>query len=300
MAYSTETLPRDNTRKAHEMRRWFVASLFVIPFGVAYLIFFIYPSIRVMQLSFTDADIAGVGNGVGFANYIKLLNDPDFWSSLWHTVYFILLTVIPNTALGFLFALMVVRLKHLRSWVMGAFFLPNILPVGVVTRIWQWILNSNFGVFNTVFHTNIAWFQDTTFAMPAVALVTIWWTVGFNMLLFVAAIQNIPREYYEAAALDGADGYQMFFYITWPSVWPVTSLVLVLQLIAQFKIFDQVYLLTGGGPYDTTKVLLLQMYQEAFQKQHAGYSSAIGVVLLVIIIVASAIQNRLLNRSRST
>lgn len=300
MAYSTTTLSSKGARNPHTMRRWLVASLFVLPFFLVYLIFLIYPTFRVFQLSFTDSDIAGVGGYIGIANYAKLINDPDFWSSLWHTAYFILLTVVPNTLLGFAFALMVVRLRRLSNFVMAAFFLPNMLPVGVVRNIWLWILNSNFGIFNTVFHSTVAWFQDPGFAMPAVAFITIWWSVGFNMLLFVAAIQNIPKEYYEAAALDGADGWQMFFYITWPSVWPVTSLVLVLQLIAQFKIFDQVYLLTNGGPYDTTRVLLLQLYQEAFQKQHGGYASAIAVVLLFVIVVASLIQNKLLGNSRST
>jgi multiple sugar transport system permease protein len=294
------TLNAQGARNPHTLRRWLIASLFVIPFGLVYIVFLIYPTLRVFQLSFTNSDIAGVGSFIGGANYLKLVNDPNFWSSLWHTVYFILLTVVPNTMLGFIFALMVVRLRRLSNLVMAAFFLPNMLPVGVVTSVWRWILNSNFGIFNTVFHGTIAWFEDPAFAMPAVAFITIWWTVGFNMLLFVAAIQNIPKEYYEAAALDGADGGQMFRYITWPSVWPVTSLVLVLQLIAQFKIFDQVYLLTGGGPYDTTKVLLLQLYQEAFQKQNGGYASAIAVVLLLVIVVASLIQNKLLGSSRST
>lgn len=299
MAYST-TLSSKGMRNPHTVRRWLVAALFVIPFALVYLVFLIYPTLRVFQLSFTDSDIAGVGSYIGGSNYVKLVGDSNFWSSLWHTVYFILLTVVPNTLLGFVFALMVVRLKRLRNFVMAAFFIPNMLPVGVVTSVWRWILNSNFGIFNTVFHTQIAWFDEPALAMPAVAFITIWWTVGFNMLLFVAAIQNIPKEYYEAASLDGADGWQMFFYITWPSVWPVTSLVLVLQLIAQFKIFDQVYLLTGGGPYDSTRVLLMQLYQEAFQKQHGGYAAAIAVVLLLVIVVASLIQNKLLGSSRSS
>ncbi len=299
MEYTTQQTQRARNKNAYMVQRWLVAGLLISPFAVAYVLFLIYPSLRVLQLSFTDADIAGIGKYIGFENYANLLNDPDFWASVWHTVYFTLLTVIPNTAFGFVFALMVVRLKRMQNLMLAAFFLPNILPVSVVTTVWLWILDPNFGILNSVFKTGINWFQDPAYAMPTVAFVTIWWTVGFNMLLFVAALKSIPKEYYEAASLDGADSFQMFRYITWPSAWPVTSLVLVLQLIAQFKIFDQVYLLTQGGPFDSTRVLLLELYQQAFQQQKGGYASSIAVVLLVIIVVASLIQNRLLNRSRS-
>ena len=299
MEYTTQQTQPQRNKNAYMVQRWLVAGLLIAPFAVAYVLFLIYPSLRVLQLSFTNADIAGIGKYIGFENYANLLNDPDFWASVWHTVYFTLLTVIPNTAFGFVFALMVVRLKRMQNLMLAAFFLPNILPVSVVTTVWLWILDPNFGILNSVFKTGINWFQDPAYAMPTVAFVTIWWTVGFNMLLFVAALKSIPKEFYEAASLDGADSFQMFRYITWPSAWPVTSLVLVLQLIAQFKIFDQVYLLTQGGPFDSTRVLLLELYQQAFQQQKGGYASSIAVVLLVIIVVASLIQNRLLNRSRS-
>jgi multiple sugar transport system permease protein len=135
--------------------------------------------------------------------------------------------------------------------------------------------------------------------MPAVAVVTIWWTVGFNMLLFIAGLQNIPHDLYEAAAIDGANGFQRFINITCPLIWPVASLVLVLQLIAQFKIFDQVYLLTGGGPYNSTLVVLLYMYRQAFQQNRGGYASAVAIMLVIIIILVSAVQVRLLRFRRS-
>ncbi|WP_412026713.1 carbohydrate ABC transporter permease [Deinococcus yunweiensis] len=277
-------------------RRWLTAALMVAPFVLLYLLFLIYPSLRVIQLSFTNADLTGSGTGVGLANYVKLFGEPTFWTALQGTLYFILLTVVPNTLVGLGLALLIMRLKKLRNVVMAAFFLPFVLPVSVVTLIWNWVLDSNFGLFNTLTGSTVAWFQDPVWAMPAVALVTIWWTVGFNVLLFIAGLQNIPADIYEAASLDGAAGWRMFRSITWPNLWPVTSLILLLQLIAQFKIFDQVYLLTGGGPFDKTLVLLLYSYREGFQQQHGGYASAIGVVLMVIILLASGVQNRVLNR----
>ena len=273
--------------------------VFVAPFLFFYGVFLIYPAIQVCYLSLTNSDIAGQGGFVGLRNYIELMRDQDFWASVWHTLYFIVLTVVPNTAVGFFLALLVIRLKRLRLPILSAFFLPFVLPVSVVTTASLWILDTNFGIINYLFGTSIAWFQDPIWAMPAVAAVTIWWTVGFNMLLFIAGLQNISPDLYEAAALDGANALQQFINITCPLIWPVASLVLVLQLIAQFKIFDQVYLLTQGGPYNSTVVVLLYMYRQAFQLNRGGYASAVAIVLVVIMLMISAIQFRLLQGSRT-
>ena len=193
---------------------------------------------------------------------------------------------------------MIARLSRLRLAVLSSFFLPYVLPVSVVTTAAIWILDANFGIVNYIFNSQVAWFGDPTFAMPGVAFVTVWWTVGFNMLLFIAGLQNIASELYEAAALDGASGFQRFLYITCPLIWPVASLVLILQLILQFKIFDQVYLLTRGGPYNSTIVVLFYMYSEAFQLNRGGYGATIAVVLVAIIIAVSAAQFRLLKIHR--
>jgi multiple sugar transport system permease protein len=273
--------------------------VFVAPFLFFYGVFLIYPAIQVCYLSLTNSDIAGQGGFVGLQNYVELMRDQDFWASVWHTLYFIVLTVAPNTAVGFFLALLVVRLKRLRLPILSAFFLPFVLPVSVVTTASLWILDTNFGIINYLFGTSIAWFQDPIWAMPAVAAVTIWWTVGFNMLLFIAGLQNISPDLYEAAALDGANALQRFISITCPLIWPVTSLVLVLQLIAQFKIFDQVYLLTQGGPYNSTVVVLLYMYRQAFQLNRGGYASAVAIVLVVIMLLISALQFRLLQGGRT-
>ena len=269
---------------------WLTALLMITPFVLVYFLFFIYPAAKVIQLSFTNASISGVGDFIGVANYQRLLQDSLFWKSLKNTGYFVLLTVVPCTALALIFALMVVRLGRLKSFVMAAFFLPYILPVSVVTLIWQWLLDNRFGIVNQVFGTRIAWFQDPTWAMPAVALVTVWWVVGFSMLLFIAGLQGIGKEYYEAAAIDGATSFQIFRSITWPLLWPITTLVLTLQLIAQLKIFAQIYILTAGGPFNSTIVVLQYMYRTAFQQFNAGYASTIAMVLFIIILMASLIQ----------
>src|SRR6516225_7005712 len=288
-----------NGNRTSQGRGWRTAWPFVVPFLFFYGLFLIYPAIQVGLLSFTNSDLAGRGQFVGIANYLELARDRGFWESVWHTLYFILLTVVPNTAVGFFFALLVVRLGRLRLAVLSAFFLPYILPVSVVTTAAIWILDANFGIVSYIFNSQIAWFADPTFAMPGVASVTIWWTVGFNMLLFIAGLQNIPAELYEASALDGANGVQRFLFITCPLIWPVASLVLILQLILQFKIFDQVYLLTHGGPYNSTVVVLLYMYQKAFQQGRGGYAAAVAIALVVIITVVSVLQFRLLRLGKS-
>jgi multiple sugar transport system permease protein len=281
------------------IRRRLAPWLFVLPFFSLYVLFLAYPALRVCYLSLTNSDIAGQGNFVGAANYLTLFQDRDFWASVIHTGYFVLLTVVPNTLVGFLLALLVVRLKRLRLFVLGCFFLPFILPVSVVYDTAIWVLDSNFGIVNLLAGSNISWFQDPVLAMPAVAGVTIWWTVGLNMLLFIAGLQNIPQEYYEAAALDGAGAFQRFISITCPLIWPVASLVLLLQLILQFKIFDQVYLLTLGGPFNSTVVVLLYMYRQGFQQGHGGYAATIALMLVLIIIVVSLIQFRVLRIRRT-
>lgn len=288
-------LAEPNGPQKKRKRNSWIAYAFVGPFLLFYVLFLIYPALRVVYLSLTNSDIAGQGHFTGLANYHELIFDQEFWVAVGHTVYFVVLTVVPNTAVGFSLALLVLRLKRLRLPILSALFLPYVLPVSVVTNcIALWMLDANFGIVNNLLGTNTAWFGDAGFAMPGVALVTIWWTVGFNMLLFIAGLQNIPVEYYEAAALDGANGFQRFLFVTCPLIWPVASLVLILQLIAQFKIFDQVYLLTFGGPSNATTVVLLYMYREAFQQGRGGYASAVAMALVVIIVVVSLVQSRLL------
>ena len=282
---------------------WRDALLLVAPFTILYIIFFLYPTARVFQLSFTNAPLIGDFQYVGFANYERLLNDGLFQRSVRNTLYFVSLSVVPNTFVGLLLALMVVRLKKLRAPILAAFFLPFMLPVSVVTLIWEWQLDNNYGILQSIlaYFNNgrpLAVFRNPDWAMPMVALVTVWWTVGFNMLLFIAGLQSISKEYYEAAALDGATTFDIFRYITWPLLWPITALVLTLQLIAQLKIFDQVYLLTGGGPFNSTIVMLQYVYREAFQQFRGGYASTVSVTLFVMIFVLSILQFAFLRGNR--
>ena len=205
----------------------------------------------------------------------------------------------PTTALALGMALLVNNLKgRWQAFVLALFFLPYILPVSVVTQIWIWMTDFQFGVVQPIIALftgePVSVFRNPFWVMPTIAFVTIWWVNGFNVLLFIAGLRNIPPELYEAAAIDGATRRQRFFKITWPLLWPITVLVLTLQLILQLKIFDQVYLLSQGGPFNTSYVPLLLVYREAFQLNHGGYASAVALVIFVMILVVSVLQFQLL------
>lgn len=282
-----------------------IALSMVTPFIVVFVTFFLYPLIEMVRISFTDAPLIGDGDWVGFANYAKLLSDRLFVTSLKNNGYFVLLTVVPTTVIALMIALAVSRLSGVKQTIaMSLFFLPYVLPVSVVTEIWAWMLDLQFGILQPVISLiagkPVAVFKNPYWVMPMVAVVTIWWTNGFNVLLFIAGLRNIPTELYEAASLDGATTWQRFWRVTWPLLWPVTALILTLQLILQLKIFDQIYLLSGGGPFNSSFVLLLTVYREAFQLNNGGYASAVATVLFLLIVTVSILQFQLLRIRRNS
>ena len=282
--------------RRHEM---IAAAVLVAPFVVIYGWMFIWPTIQMVRLSFTDAPLIGEGQWIGWANYQKMWGDRVFHNAVWNTAYFVLLTVIPGTAVALLIALMVSRLRGwLQSIILAFFFLPFILPVTVVYVIWDWLTNVQFGLLQTVIEPimgrPINVWRTLPWFMPGVAIITIWWTNGFSILLFLAGLRNIPRELYEAAALDGATGWQMFTRITWPLIWPITVLCLTIQLILQLKIFDQVYLFAQGGRTQSTMVLVQYIYENAFIKNQGGYAAAAAVMLFVLVAGMSVLQFQLL------
>lgn len=271
------------------------ALVLLTPFVAIYGLLFVYPLIKMIVLSFTKSPLIGDGDWVGFANYIKLFKDRLFSVAVWNTLYFVLLSVIPSTILGLFIAMGVNRLKGwTQSAVLAAFFLPYILPVSVVYRIWGWMLDAQFGILQ--YPIELLWgervpvFRTLPLFMPAVAFITIWWLVGFNVLLYIAGLRNISAEIYEAAELDGATRFQTFRRITWPLVWPITVLVATIQLILQLKIFDQLYLFGQGGRTDAVLSLVWLVYRDAFQKNQGGYGATIAVVLFALIVGVSVLQ----------
>ncbi len=275
------------------------ALILIAPFVIVYAVLFIYPTVKMIAMTFTDAPLIGAGNWVGLKNYYRLFSDRLFSVAIWNTFYFVLLSVIPSTLLGLLIALAVNRLKGwMQSAVLAAFFLPYILPVSVVYRIWNWLLDSQFGLFQypIAYFTgqNIPIFRTLPLFMPTVAWVTVWWLVGFNVLLFIAGLRNISSEIYEASELDGATRWQQFTRITWPLIWPITVLVATIQLILQLKIFDQIYLFAIGGRNDPTMAMVQMIYRSAFQRNQGGYGATVALVLFAIIVIVSVLQYQLL------
>ena len=280
-----------------------VALILVAPFVAIYGLAFIYPTIQMFLLSFTDAPLIGQGEYVGVENYTRLPGDRRFQTALWNTGYFVALSVIPGTLVAMAIALAVDRLRgRLQSLVLALFFLPYILPVSVVYLIWDWTLNFQFGIamhlFDALGIQRVPIFKSTTWFMPAVAFVTVWWTCGFSILLFLAGLRAIPAEIYEAAALDNAGRWTTFRRVTWPLIWPITALVLTIQLILQLKIFDQVYLFSTGGRPNDNLVLVYYIFQRAFQSDQGGRAAAIAVVLFAVVVIVSVFNFQLVRMSR--
>lgn len=280
-----------------------VAFALIAPFVAIYGLVFVYPTVKLFMISFTDAPLIGPGQYVGLQNYTRLLNDGHFNTAFWNTAYFVALTVLPGTAVAFAIALSVSRLAgRLQALVLALFFLPYILPVSVVYLIWDWTLNYQFGiamyVFDLIGIARVPIFKTTAWFMPAVGFVTIWWTAGFSILLFLAGLRAIPGEIYEAAALDNAGRWATFRSVTWPLMWPITALVITIQLILQLKIFDQVYLFSTGGRPNDNLVLVYYVFQRAFQSDQGGRAAAVAVVLFAIVIIVSVLNFQLTRLSK--
>jgi multiple sugar transport system permease protein len=286
IALPAAAAPADGGVRRDTLPAW----LLLAPFLVVFLLFFAVPALETLWLSLTESSLTRTSAFVGLANYHTLLNDPAFWDSVGNTFYFSLLTVVPLCVVGLVMALLVDRFTRFQGLLQGAFFLPYVLPISVMTLIADWMLQPSSGVVNHVLGGERAWLADPVWALPMVAIGTVWWTVGFNMLLFLAGLRNIPKELYEAAALDGASGFTLFRAITWPSLRPVAATAVLLQLIASLKVFGQTYILTSGGPFNTTRVALHYMYETAFTQSDAGYAAAIAMAFVAIVIMLSLLQ----------
>lgn len=283
-------MPRDTPRMGKpKVKTENLAALpLVVPFVIIYLTLFIYPTLQMLAMSFTDSALTTTGGWVGFENYEKLLRDRNFWASVLNTAYFVALTVVPGTLIGLGLAMVVNQLKG--GWqavALAAFFIPYILPVSTVTTIAFGLTNIDGGPLGGFAYsrngTLIPVWRNATLFMPAVAVLTIWWTVGFSVLVFLAGLRALPHEIYEAAKIDGAGRWARFRNLTWPLIWPITTLVLTLQLILQIRVFDQVYLMASQGRSRSTMVLVQYIYSVAFQQNQAGYASTVAVAMFVIV-----------------
>jgi multiple sugar transport system permease protein len=236
---------------------------------------------------------SGLGSFAGFRNYSEALQSSEFWESLWHTIWFTILTTPPLVVLALVFALLTERVRRGRWFFRLAFFLPYVLPSAVVALIWMWLYTPELGLANkittTFGFTAPNWLGDPNWAMISLAITTVWWTLGFNFVLYLAGLQDIPRDLYEASSIDGAGPWQQIRRITVPLLWRTTALVVVLQIIASLKVFDQMYIMTSGGPNFSTRSALQYVYDVGFTNYRTGYAAAASTLFFVVVLAISTV-----------
>jgi multiple sugar transport system permease protein len=276
------------------------------PFFVVYFLFLLWPVLAAAWSSlFSDSLAGGSDAWRGLGNYGELLKDSDFWAAMWHTLWFTILSTPPLVILSLALALLVNRVARGQWLFRLAFFAPYVLPVSVVVLIWNWLYQPGFGLINGYLtklgFAEVNWLGAEGTAMVSVVIATVWWTAGFNFVLFLAGLQEIPKELYEAAAIDGATPWQQIRRITLPLLLPTTLLVVVLQIIASLKVFDQIYLLLQGGPNFSTRPAIQYIYENGFTQFRTGYASAMSFVFFLSIVAVSVLlfyAVRRLQRSR--
>ncbi|MBD2167277.1 sugar ABC transporter permease [Calothrix membranacea FACHB-236] len=272
------------------------AWVFLTPALILLGLFIIWPIAYLFYLSFTAGSFTSKGTYlVGLKNYWRLLFNSDFWQVLLNTAYFTIATVIPSLVIPLGLAVLLNRSLALRGLIRSAYFLPSIISLVAAGLGFRWLFQTTGpvnGFLNIFGIPSIPWLGDTFWAMPVLILLSIWKQLGFNMVVFLAGLQAIPPSRYEAAELDGADGWQQFWHITLPGLRPTLIFAIVTTAIFTLRSFEQVYVITGGGPLNSTNLLVYYIYQEAFGQFDFGYAAAAATVLLAITLVLVYLQLR--------
>ena len=267
---------------------------FIAPQIFGLLAFSLIPVVYAFVLSLMKWDGLGAREFTGLANFRDQFADPNFRGALSHTFLYTIIAVPGGVVSSLLLALAVNRVRG-KTFYRTIIFLPTITSSVAVSMVWLWLLNGDFGVINVYLREWFAldppnWLVDTTWVIPAIALVSIWAGLGFNMVIFLAGIQGIPASYLEAAQIDGASKFRQFFNITLPLLSPTTFFVTIISIIASFQVFDMVYVMTGGGPGRASSTFVFHIYQLAFIDFTFGLSAAAAVVLFAIIMAVTLIQ----------
>lgn len=264
--------------------------IFILPALLGTIIFIIIPVICSFGLSFAKWDLLNSIQFVGFLNYTELFKDGLFYKILLNTIVFALATSILGVIIPLILASILNSKIRGSEFYKTAYFLPFITPMVVVGIVWAWIFDPNIGLLNQVLHIHINWLYDSKFAMPALIIVSVWKLIGYNMIIFLSSLSAISQSMFEAAKIDGANAYQTFKNVTIPLLSPTIFFVVIVTAISSFQVFDLIYLMTEGGPFDSTNVLVYAIYKNAFEYFDVGKASAIAYVLFVIILVLTLIQ----------
>jgi multiple sugar transport system permease protein len=282
-----------------------VGMLMAAPASLLLLIFFFIPVVLSFALAFTNARLISPRPPriVGFDNFVTLFSDSLFWTSLRNTLYFAVIVVPVQAGLALALALLVNAKLRGTNFFRTIYFLPVVTSIVVVSLLWRFIYQPD-GLLNHLieavtfghFH-GTDWLGNPSTAMPAVILMSIWQAVGFHMIIWLSGLQTIPGELYEAAALDGASGWQLFRHITWPSLYATRTFILITITIAAFSLFSQIKVMTDGGPLDATSTVVFMAVRTGYEQQSTGYAAAISLVFFVLVLAVSMVQ-RFLTRDK--
>lgn len=268
----------------------FTGWIFILPALIGTLIFIVIPVICSFGLSFAKWDLLNPIQFAGLNNYKEIFSDALFYKILWNTIVFALSTSIFGVIIPLILACILNSKIRGAEFYKTAYFLPFITPMVVIGVVWEWIFDPNIGFLNHILHVHINWLYDTHYAMPALIIVSVWKLIGYNMLIFLTGLSGIPQSLFEAAKIDGATPFQTFKNVTVPMLSPTIFFVVIITAISSFQVFDLIYLMTQGGPFDSTNVLVYAIYKNAFEYFNAGKASAIAYVLFMIILVLTLIQ----------
>lgn len=277
------------------MKKW-TPYLLVSPYILHFAVFVAFPVVFSVVLTFHSWNIISPMQYVGLTNYEHLLKDRLFWQAVWNTVRFLIVHIPLQLVVALLLAELLNRTVRGLAFFRAAFFLPVIVSGVVVTVLWQQLLSFNSGVLNRMLITlslpRVAWLDDPAVAMYSIAVMATWKNVGLYVILFLVGLQSVPTQYYEAADLEGATEWQKFRHITLPMINPTIFTVVVLSTIGGFSLFVEPYIMTGGGPMNTTLSAVMYIYRQAFQYYHMGYSATLGFCFALIILFVVVIQRR--------
>jgi len=271
------------------LRYHLTAYLFIAPIVILFGIFRVYPSIQTLAYSFFRVELLrGRFTFIGFDNFFDLLSDKIFLKAVVNTLIYVI-SIVPISA-GLALTLAVLFNTHfrLKEFFKAIYFAPMVTSTVAAAMVWLWLYNPQFGLFNVIlklFGLPVQpWLMSSHQALPSIIIFSIWKSLGYNLIIYIAGLQAIPDVYYEAARIDGAGSVQQFFKITLPLLTPTTAFIFIYNSILSFQVFDQVFVLTGGGPAYATTVVVLELYQQAFLKYRFGYASAMAMVLFLFIL----------------
>lgn len=267
--------------------------LFIIPTMAGLIILNIYPMLDTIRQSFYKTGDFGKGNVfVGLSNYKKVLGDSEVWQALWNTVKYALMEIPVSIVIALLLSVLLNKKLKGRSVFRTLFFLPMVVAPAAVAMVWKWLYNSNFGLINNALGIKVNWISDPDIAIFSIAVIGIWSGIGYSIVLFLAGLQEVPKDYYEAASLDGASGFQQLINITIPLISPTLFFVIVTKCIGAMQVFDFIYMIIdlNNPAWKKTESLVYLFYKYSFQQGKKGYGATVVVVLLAVIMVMTVIQ----------